>query len=144
MTLPILSKIGARLLIVFLVICLTGCKEDFALLDDSGNIVARGTFNMNENFPSPAQLTFNGKEYTGQWRATNIYEESLARSRRLISEHAYLAYELGVDPKQLKHGYASLIAGDGSKIQCDFYYRTQPDQGSCDIDGKILALTVAQ
>ena len=144
MTLPTLSKPFARLLIAFLVICLAGCKEDFALLDDSGNIVGKGTFKTSANFPSPARLTFDGKEYTGLWDVEKIYEEGLAESRRLVSERAYIAYEVGNDPKQLKHGHASFSASDGSKIQCNFYFRIQPDVGICDMDGKQLTLTVEQ
>ena len=143
MTLP-LSKLGARLLIAFLVIFLAGCKEDFALLDDIGNIVGTGSLELTANFPSPAHLTFDGKEYTGQWSTTDIYEADLDKSRRLMGERAYLANQFGGDHRQLKHGHASLTAGNGSKVSCDFFYRIQPDQGSCDIDGKHLTLTVAQ
>lgn len=142
MTLPILFRPSICLLTVFFVACLSGCKEDIALLDDSGKIVGIGVLEITANFPSPAHLLFDGKEYTGFWNRAKIYEANLAKSRRLISDRAYTAYELGNDPTQLKHGYASFIAGDSLKIQCDFYYRDQPRMGSCDFDGKQLKLTM--
>jgi hypothetical protein len=142
MTQIILSKSGACLLAALFVVCLSGCEEDLALLDDSGKIVGKGVLEITANFPSPAHLLFDGKEYSGLWSVAKIYEEGLAKSRRLISDRAYTAYELGNDPTQLKHGHASLAAGDGSKIQCDYYYRSQPGMGSCNLDGKQLKLTV--
>jgi len=51
MTLNILSKPGCCLLTALLVICLSGCKEDFALLDDSGKIVGKGRVGNNSEFP---------------------------------------------------------------------------------------------
>jgi hypothetical protein len=94
------------------------------------------------NYPSPVLLILDGKKYTGLWNAKRIYEKSLAESRRMISERALLAYEVGNDPHQLRHGQASLAASDGSKIQCNFYYRIQPYVGICDIDGKQMSLTL--
>jgi hypothetical protein len=47
-------------------------------------------------------------------------------------------------PSHLKHGHASFTADDGSKIECDIYYRGQPGAGSCDVAGKQLKLTVRQ
>ena len=143
MTPTFLSKPGYCLLTALFVICLSGCKEDFALLDDSGKIVGKGVLETTANFPSPAHLTLEGKEYTGLWNETKIYEADVAKSRRLISARAYTAYENGNDPDQLKRGHASFTADTGSKIECDFYYRRQPGAGSCDIDGKQqLKLTV--
>jgi hypothetical protein len=142
MKLPISSKPFTGLLAALFVICLAGCKEDIALLDDNGKVIGKGTLEITANFPSPARLTLDGKEYTGLWNVAKIYEADLARSRRLISDRAYMAYETGDDPEQLKHGHANLTAGDGSTIQCDFYYRRQPGAGSCNEDGKQLKLRV--
>lgn len=123
-------------------LCLAGCQQDFALLDGTGRVIGRGELEITANFPSPVHLLMDGKEYAGFWSVNKIYENSLVRSRRLISDRAYAAYEAGNDPAQLKHGHASLTAGDGSEIQCDFYYRTQPGKGGCDMDGKRFQPTV--
>jgi hypothetical protein len=130
------------LLAAFAILGLAGCQEDFSLLDDSGKVVGKGVLEITANFPSPAHLLMGGKEYAGSWSAQKIYERSLAKVRHHLSDRAYVAYEIGNDPAQLKHGHANLTAGDGSKIQCDFYYRGQPAKGSCDMDGKRLQLTV--
>jgi hypothetical protein len=142
MTLPILSKPGTCLLTAFFVICLAGCKEDLTLFDDSGKVVGKGVLEVTAIFPSPVRLMLDSKEYTGLWSAEKIYEAGLAKSRRLISDRAYMSYKAGNDPAQLKHGHANLTAGDNSKIQCDFYYRGRPSEGSCDMEGKRLKLTV--
>ena len=139
-----LSKPRASLLAALFALCLAGCQEDLALLDGNNNVVGKGVLEITASFPSPAHLMLDGKEYAGLWNVAKIYEESLARSRRLISNRAYMAYEIGNDPAQLKHGHISFAAGDGSKIQCDFYYRSQPGKGRCDMDGKQLQLTVQQ
>jgi len=144
MTLSISSKPVAWLLSTILVICLVGCKKDVALLDDGGQVVGKGVFEITASFPSPGHLVLDGKEYTGDWRATKVYESSMAKSRRLRSARAYRNYMIGNDAAQLKHGHASLIADDGSKIQCDYYYRHQSGTGSCDVDGRQLKLTVEQ
>lgn len=138
----ILPKPCSCLLVALFVICLAGCEEDIILSDGSGKIIGKGVLEITANSPSPARLVLDGKEYSGSWSTENIYEANLAKSRRLIGDRAYLAYETGNDPAQLKHGHASLMAGDGLKIQCDFYYRSQPNAGSCDMDGKQLKLTV--
>lgn len=142
MKLPILAKPCARLLTAFFAICLAGCQKNIALLDDSGKVVGKGTFEITASFPSPALLTLDGKEYTGHWETTKIYEEDLSRQRRLTSDRAYTTYMIGNDPAQLKHGHAGFTAGDGSKIECDFYYRNQRGGGSCSMGGKQLKLTV--
>ncbi len=138
----ILFRAGSFALGSVFLLCLTGCKEDIALLDASGKIVGKGVLQISATFPSPAHLMLDGKEYTGFWIRDRIYEERLARSRRLISERAYIAYEVGNDPAQLKHGQASLTAKDGSGIRCDFYYRSQPVAGHCEAGGKLLNLMV--
>ncbi len=140
---PLFSS-GSFLLGVLFLSCLTGCKEDIALLDAGGQVVGKGALEITATFPSPAHLMLDGKEYTGYWNRDRIYEEPLARSRRLISEHAYTAYEVGNDPAQLKHGQTSLTASDGSEVRCDFYYRSQPVAGHCDAAGKQLKLIVHQ
>lgn len=139
---PISFKPFTGLLAALFVICLAGCKEDITLLDDNGKVIGKGMLEITANFPSPAHLTLAGKKYTGFWNVEKIYEEGLARSRHLISDRAFAAYEIGNDPDQLKHGRADLSSADGSKIQCDFYYRSQPGTGSCDVGGRQLILRV--
>jgi hypothetical protein len=134
------NKPGSCLLGALFVLCLAGCKEDIALLDSGGKVVGNGALEITADFPSPARLVLDGKVYTGLWSMSNIYEADLARSRRLIGHRAYTAYATGNDPRQLKHGHASLVAGDGSNIRCDFYFRGLPVKGSCDEDGKQLRL----
>lgn len=143
MLLPVIYKPGT-LMVFVLVLCLPGCKKDFDLLNESGQTVGKGVLEITANFPSPAHLMLDGKEYEGVWRVTKVYEASLAKSRRLLSNRAYTTYIIGNDPAQLKHGHASLSAGDGSKVECNFDYRGEPKSGSCDIDGKQLKLTVRQ
>ena len=137
-----LYKLRASLMAALFALCLAGCQEqeDFFLLDDNNNVVGKGMLEITANFPSPAHLILAGKEYAGRWKVGKIYEEELAKSRRLISDRAYMAYEVGNDPEQLKYGQASFSADDGSKIQCDFYFRSQPGKGKCDIGGKQLQL----
>lgn len=142
MTRPFLAKPHQLLLTAFLVTCLAGCTKDISLLDNNGNIVGKGTLKISADFPSPAYLMLDGKQYTGHWEAAKIYEEDMAKSRRLISQLAYTTYMIGNDPAQLKHGHASLTSSDGSKIECDFYYRHQLGGGSCSMEGKQLKLTV--
>ena len=122
MTQPILIKPSTLLLTAFFVICLAGCKKDIDLLDDSGKIIGKGALEITASFPSPTRLILDGKEYTGLWKMAKIYEKDLAKSRRLAGGHAYTAYMIGNDPAQLKHEHASLTAGDGSEIECDFYF----------------------
>lgn len=142
MTQPILIKPSTLLLTAFFVICLAGCKKDIDLLDDSGKIIGKGALEITASFPSPTRLILDGNEYTGLWKMTKIYEEDFAKLRRSISGRAYTTYMIGNDPAQFRHGHASFTAGDGSKIECDFYYRNQSGVGSCDMGGKQLKLTV--
>lgn len=137
-------KPGIPLLAAFLALCLSGCQQDITLLDESGKIVGQGALKVTATFPSPAHLTLDGKEYSGAWSVVKIYEASMAKSRRLLSNRAALAYMSGNDPAYLKHGHVSFTAGDGSKIECDIYYRGKPGAGSCGVDGKQLKLTVRQ
>lgn len=139
-----LFKPLASLLAALFALCLAGCEEDIALLDGNNKVVGNGVLQITANFPSPAHLTLAGKEYDGLWNVAKVYEASMAKSRRLMSGRAYTAYMIGNDPAQLKHGHASFTAGDGSKLQCDFYYRSQPGKGKCDMDGNPLQLKVQQ
>jgi hypothetical protein len=142
MTRTILARLTTILVTLFFVMALAGCKKDISLVDDGGNIIGKGELEVTANSPFPARLTLYGKKYIGEWNSKKIYEEDLARHSRLIGGHAYATYMIGNDSAQLKHGHASFAAADGSGIECDFYYRNQPNAGSCYKDGIQLHLTV--
>lgn len=137
----IISKPRTAALIAIIAVSLTACT-DIILSDENGNAV--GKLEVTANSPSPSHLTLNGKEFTGQWDVTKIYEEKVAKSRRLVSDRAYTEYMAGNYPDQLKHGHASFTGADESKVECDFYYRRRPHEASCQMDGKSLKLIMQQ
>lgn len=60
----IISKPRTTALIAIIAVSLAACT-DIILSDENGKAV--GKLGVAANAPSPAQLTLNGKEYTGQW-----------------------------------------------------------------------------
>lgn len=125
-----------------LMLSLCGCTDQLMLQDPAGKAVGKGVLQVTALFPSPIHVSLDGKEYVGNWDSENVYEAEVARSRRRLSERAYMTYIEGNDANQLKHGEASLVSSDGSEMHCDFYYRGKPDQGRCNLDGKQLTLRV--
>ncbi len=137
-----LYKQKSFLISAALMLALCGCSDQLMLRDPSGKVVGKGVLQVTALFPSPVRLSLNGKDYSGNWDSKNIYEADMARSRRKLSERAYMTYMEGNDSAQLRHGEASMVSSDGSEMHCDFYYRGKPDQGNCKMDGKQLTLMV--
>lgn len=128
------------ILAVGLMITLAACHEEFTLHDANMAIVGKGSIETDANFPSPIAATVNGKNFSGTWSATKVYEPDMAKMHRHISSRSYNEYMRGDSEHQLSHGQANLTAQDGSKLECDFYYRARPESGDCKTDG--INLTV--
>lgn len=137
-----LCKLKSVIVSAVVILSLCGCKDQLLLQDPSGKVVGKGVLQVTALFPSPVKLSLDGKEYSGNWDRENVYEADMAKSRRKLSERAYMRYMEGNDAAQLRHGVANLVSIDGSEMHCDFYYRGKPDQGSCKLDGKQLTLMV--
>ncbi len=135
--------IGKSVLAISVMLFLTACKQDIALLDADNKIVGKGVLEVSANFPSPVKISTGGKEFSGTWTRKKIYEEDVAKRHRLISTRSYDEYMRGDSADQLYLGQAVLAAKDGAAIACEFYYRTQPKEGICKIDGAELKLTLA-
>ena len=134
---------GKVILAVSILLTLTACKQNLTLSDANNVIVGNGTLEVSANSPSPVKISIDGKEFSGTWSATKVYEEDVAKRHRLISTRSYDAYMQGNTPDQLRHGRAVLAAQDGTELTCDFYYRGQPKAGECNIDGKELKLRLS-
>lgn len=139
----IITQTGKAILVVSILLTLAACKHDLTLSDANDVIVGNGTFEVSANSPSPAHVVLNGKEFTGTWNTTKVYEEDVAKRHRLISSRSYDTYMQGNAPDQLRLGHAVMTAQDGTEMTCDFYYRAQPKAGKCNVDGKELKLTLS-
>lgn len=131
------------LLTVATLLSLTACKRDFNLLNADDIVVGNGSLEITANSPSPAHVVINGKEFSGTWNATKVYEADVAKRHRLISTRSYQAYMLGQSTDQLRYGRAVLTAQDGTEVVCEFYYRAQPKSGNCSLDGNNLKLILS-
>ncbi len=137
-----LITVGKTVMAVSMLLILTACKQDFTLQDTDGVIVGIGALEFNANFPAPAYFTINERKFSGSWSSDKVYEEDLAKRHRLISSRSYDAYMQGNTADQLRHGHAAMAAQDGAKMECDFYYRTRPKLVDCNVDGRLLKLTM--
>ena len=86
---------GKAILAVGALLMLTACQQNFTLLDADNVIVGNGTLEVRANFPAPAHVAINGKEFSGSWSASKVYEADVAKRHRLISSRSYEAYMQG-------------------------------------------------
>jgi hypothetical protein len=128
------------LLTIGSLLLLSACHQEFTLLDSHNLIVGNGSLESSANSPSPVKAVINGKVFTGIWKAENVYEADMAKMHRLLGTRASNEYLIGNSSHQLKHGQALLTAQDGTHMECDFDYRTQPVSGSCNIDQSVLTI----
>jgi len=76
---------------------------------------------IDANFPSPVRVNLNGKEFSGDWKESKIYEVGNAQD-------------------QLHQGTANLKANDGSEMACNFKYRSALESGACSLNGEVFKL----
>lgn len=95
---------------------------------------------IDANFPSPVRVNLNGKEFSGDWKASKIYEASLAKKYGLLGDAAYKTYKVGNAQDQLHQGTANLKANDGSEMACNFKYRSALESGACSLNGEVFKL----
>lgn len=138
-----MGPIGKSVLAISAMLFLTACKQDIALLDADNKVVGNGVLEVSANFPSPIKISMEGKEFSGTWTRKKIYEAEVAKRHRLISTRSYEEYMRGDSIDQLHLGQAVLTAQDGAEMACEFYYRAQPKEGICKINGKEQKLTFA-
>ncbi len=136
-------SIGKFVIAISLLLTVTACHRDFALLDTNGATVGKGNLEVNANSPSPAQFTIDNKNFSGTWSIDKLYESELAKRHRLISSNSYATYMQGNSEDQLKHGHAVLSAADGTQMECDFYYRTQPKFIDCIIGSRTIKMIMS-
>lgn len=110
---------------------LTACHQEFSLLDANNTVVGKGSIETSAEYPAPVTAEVNGKKYSGTWQSTKVYEPNMAKMHRHLSTRSYDEYMRGDSSHQLKHGTANMSAEDGTQVECDFYYRSQPESGDC-------------
>lgn len=122
------------------ILALTACQESVTLLGKDNAVLGNGTIEPN----GAVHVLLSGKEFSGIWKSTDIYDEETAKRHRLAGTRSYEAYMLGNTPDQLRHGHAVLTAQDGTEVICDVLYHGQPRLGNCIIDGESLELVIKQ
>lgn len=129
-----------KLIIILSALLLAACQRDFVLVNQQNMVVGEATLEIDANFPSPARVYLNGKEFSGDWKASKVYEASLAKKYRLLGGAAYEAYKAGNARDQLHQGTANLKANDGSEMACNFKYRSAIESGTCNLNGEVFKL----
>lgn len=119
---------------------LAACHQEFILRDANNAVVGQGSIETSVEYPSPVTAVVSGKQFSGTWRASKEYEPEMAKMHRHLSTRSYEEYMRGDSAHQLRHGTANLTAEDGTQLECDFYYRTEPESGDCSLDGNTLTI----
>lgn len=126
---------------MILLFSLAGCQEKtITLLGKDSVELGHGTIQQN----GVTHVLLNNKEYAGNWKSENIWDEKTAQRHRLDGSRPYEAYLSGISTDQVRHGHAVLTSQDGTEIFCDATYQSQPVIGKCIIGGESYELLINQ